>query len=105
MLGAIPLVGNILNLGLAGSQVGGSAVNYALGDKAGAKMGMGYAQNNFLNAIPIFGNARSLGQGLHDQGAFYNNLFGGGTTPPETSGDIYNRESGPKLDSFLSSLF
>jgi hypothetical protein len=105
LVGALPIVGNVLNAGVAGSQGINSALQYAMGNKDQAQYMAHQAQNNALNAIPLYGNVRSGAQGVHDAGAFYNNLFGGGSTPPETSGDIYHRESGPKLDDFLSSLF
>jgi hypothetical protein len=105
LLGALPIVGNALNAGVAGAQGIQSAVHYAMGDKKAAQFMAHQAQNNALNAIPLFGNVRSGAQGIHDAGAFYNNLFGDGSTPPESSGQIYHRESGPKFDDFFSSLF
>jgi hypothetical protein len=105
MLGALPGVGNLFNASLGAMYLGMGNVATLTGDKAGEKRAAHLAQNSFLNAIPIFGNARSFGQGLHDQGAFYDNLFGGRSTPAELSADRYARESGPKFDDFLSSLF
>jgi hypothetical protein len=66
---------------------------------------MGYAQNSLLNAIPIYGNIRSGAQGVHDAGAFYENMFGSGPAPAEISRDIYARDSAPIMDRYLSSLF
>jgi hypothetical protein len=105
MLGAIPILGNVMNASMAALYTGGSAINYATGHEDDAKRTMGYAQNSLLNAIPIFGNIRSGAQGVHDAGAFYENMFGSGSAPPEISRDIYARESGPILNRYLSSLF
>ena len=105
LLGATPILGNVMNAGLGGMYMANSGIASVTGDEANAKRYYHGAQNSFLNAIPGFGNIRSGAQGLHDQNNFYQNLFGGGSKPPESSFDIYNRESAPKLDSFLSSLF
>jgi hypothetical protein len=90
---------------MGGVQMLSSGVASAIGHDEAAKRLSHDAQNNFLNAIPIYGNIRSGAQGLHDTNAFYNNLFGGRSTPAELSSDIYHRESGPKFDDFFSSLF
>jgi hypothetical protein len=105
MLGAIPIVGNVLNASMASVYTAGSAINYATGHEDDAKRSMGYAQNSLLNAIPIYGNIRSGAQGVHDAGAFYENMFGSGPAPAEISRDIYARDSAPIMDRYLSSLF
>lgn len=105
LFGSLPVVGNIFNAGMGVAELMGAGGLYAAGREKDARSSLHHAENNFINAIPVYGNMRSFNQGVHDQGALFQNLFGGGDKAPELSRDIFDRKSGAKMDSLLSSLF